>query len=179
MKSFKQFILSEDLGIGPEGTSKNPSIQNYIGSLKRETQNLRVEMNRNKNNPGEMQRIRDVLDQKRQELQNTRLLSNPATVNKVNPMTLPTPQTVNPQTTTTSPVQPQQNSSMTKQSAFDKLMSGPDVNNVTLPAAPTTGSPGTSIPSGYESSGPIPSSSLRSPNLNTELLGKTAKSFRL
>lgn len=179
MKSFKQFILSEDLGIGPEGTKRNPSIQNYMDSLKRETENLRIEMNRNKNNPGEMQRIRDVLDQKRQELQNTRLLSNPATVNKVNPSTLPAPQIYNPTSTTTTAPQMQQNSSMTKQSAFDKLMSGNDTNNLTLPATPNTGSSSPSIPSGYESSGAIPSSSLRSPNLSTELLGKTAKSFRL
>jgi hypothetical protein len=179
MKSFKQFLLSEDLGIGPEGTSKNPSIKNYVDSLKRETDNLRVEMNRNKNNPGEMQRIRDSLDQKRQELQNTRLLINTSNVSRANTPSDSSLQTSNIPLAPALPGQPQQDNSMSKQSAFDKLMSGTNTNNVSLPTTPNLGSQTNTLPVGYESSGPIPSSSLRSPNLNTELLGKTAKSYRL
>jgi hypothetical protein len=42
MLKFKDFLLKEDLGIGPEGTSNNPSITNYMDSLKKDKKGFYV-----------------------------------------------------------------------------------------------------------------------------------------
>jgi hypothetical protein len=170
MLKFKEFLLNEDLGIGPEGTSKNPSIKNYMDSLKKEKKDLTQQKKLSVGSPEEKERLGELLQQKTQEIQQTKLLSNPATVDKATPQI---PSTMLPTSTPSA-----------KESAFDRLIRGKPSTTVspttlsTSMASPDSGSPETSIYSGYKVSGSLGGSMLN-PELDVEVRGKTSKNLRL
>lgn len=178
MKSFKSFLMTEDLGIGPEGTTKNPSIQNYSDTLKRERNVLRQEYNRSRGNPGEMSRIKNLMKEKERELQNTRLLSNPLTADKAKPTTGPGASTLTTypggveKTVPGTPAPSALSSTpepLSQESAFEKLMYGSGDNNTTITPA-----------SGFNMQrSSSMSSNIASPTLSSDTMGKYSKSFKL
>lgn len=168
MLKFKEFLLNEDLGIGPEGTSKNPSIKNYMDSLRKEKKDLVQKKKLAVGTQDEKDRLTDLLQQKKQEIEQTKLLSNPSNLDKPVTPTIPSLGTT----------------PSSKESAFDKLIRGKPSSTVgptsmssTLsPSAP--GTPETSIYSGYNVSGSL-GSSMVTPELDVEVRGKTSKNLRL
>lgn len=170
MIRFKDFLLNEDLGIGPEGTIKNPSIKNYLDSLKKERKDIIQQKKINISNPEEKKRLNDLLNQKQQEILQTKLLSNPATVLKATPMTTTT--------SATSSLAPTTEPSA-KESAFDKLIRGkssiaPDTSASMSPGLGENPPLNVSYNVGQNLGG-----SMTNPSLSIEKLGKTSKSFRL
>jgi hypothetical protein len=175
MLKFKDFLLNEDLGIGPEGTANNPSIKNYLDSLRKEKKDLVQQKKLTVNNPEEKERLSDLLNQKQQEIYQTQILSNPQT--STTTPSLPTPQ-----------LSPSLGSPAGKESAFDKLIKGKTVSTIgsssptpslASPALSTaTPSPESSIYSGYKVFNNL-ISSITNPQLDIEVLGKTSKNIRL
>lgn len=176
MLKFKDFLLKEDLGIGPEGTSKNPSITNYMDSLKKDKKDILQQKKVTPGRPEEKDRLNNLLNQKQQEIAQTKLLNNPLTTTPSEPASvnvLSSEPSVVPTLPTDTP--------SSKESAFNKLIRGKATSTVdALTLSPGMDSPNVSIYSGYQASQKMPGS-MTIPKLNTEIgsLGKTSKTLRL
>lgn len=178
MIKFKEFLLIEDLGIGPEGTSKNPSIKNYMDSLKKEKKDLIQQKKLSIGSKNEQERLAELLQQKKQEIEQTKILSNVAPAGGDISTTIPSTSLSTSLLTKTPSA---------KESAFDKLIRGKPSSTIsplstpsTSPTISTSGSiaPETSIYSGYNVSGSL-SGSMVNPQLDVETRGKTSKNLRL
>jgi len=174
MLKFKDFLLKEDLGIGPEGTSNNPSITNYMDSLKKDKKDILQQKKVTTGRSEEKDRLNDLLNQKQQEIAQTKLLTNPLTTTPSEPASVNT-------LSSEPPVVPTLSTPSSKESAFNKLIRGQATSTVdSLTLSPGLDNNSSSIYSGYQSSQKIPGS-MTIPKLNTETgsLGKTSKTSRL
>lgn len=160
MKKFKEFLLSEDLGIGPEGTAKNPSLKNYIDSLEKERKELQKQYDNMESNPGERDRINDLLTTKKQELMNINLFNKQLTPKNI----VNTPEVNFDNALNNEPVS-------LKQSAIEKL-ARPDTS---VPSVSLGSEQGTSLSSGYSMTNRLSGASPALSNLRVDDLGKTSK----
>lgn len=178
MLKFKQFLLFEDLGIGPEGGLKNPSLKDNIKKDKQEEQDLyrRWKMTE----PGtEKDLLRDQLMKKRFDIASSKSLASSAATTKP---TDTTDTVVIPPTITEPKITGPDGRPLSKDDAKTMLGEFPKTSAPTSSSSISTTRP-TDTGQIYNVS---PSSSLQNfgtrldlTNFSIEQLGKTAKSYRL